>query len=121
MPKRKATPWQPSGVAYQLADGTEVRLSLSYAALAELREADRASYDAYNEAMANLEKEPDLQSMVILHTAYLCWRIQSGEGLAGAMDQKGFLSLAVGNRAMDGAALQGLLAPNPPTASAARS
>ena len=121
MPFLKNTPWQPSSIAYELADGATVALSLSYAALAELREQDRASYDAYNEAMANLEKEPDLKSAVIIHTAYLCALIQSGEGIQGAMGQPEFFGVMVGNRAVDGAALQELLAPNPPMASAVRS
>lgn len=112
---------KPAGIPYALADGTIVNLTLSYGMLARLRSLDRAAYDAYNKAQTLLEKEPDLQGAILLHTAYLCGRIAEHGTTEGALGQEAFLSRMLGNRNLDGEAFKMLFSPNPTTASAKRS
>lgn len=119
--KRKKKRLEPLGIDYVLADASTVYLSLNYSLLKRLRDTDREAYDAFALAQKSLEVEPDLQSAVILHTAYLCGQLQLHDSTEDAMSQDDFLAAMLGYREYDGAILMQLFAPNPLKASARRS
>lgn len=118
---RKRKRLEPLGIEYILSDASKVYMSLNYSLLKRLRELDRAAYDDFARAQKLLKSEPDLQSAVILHTAYLCGCIQLHGGLENAMQLDDFLSSTLGYREYDGMVLGQLFAPNPRTASARHS
>ena len=108
---------EPLGIDYVLSDASTVYMSLNYSLLKRLRDLDRSAYDSFAYAQKTLQAEPDLQSAVILHTAYLCGQIQLNDSLEGAMSQDEFLKAMLGYREYDGAILMQLFAPNPQLAS----
>lgn len=108
---------EPLGIDYVLSDASTVYMSLNYSLLKRLRDLDRSSYDSFAFAQKTLQTEPDLQSAVILHTAYLCGQIQLKDSLEGVMSQDEFLKAMLGYREYDGAILTQLFAPNPRMAS----
>lgn len=119
--RRKKKRLEPLGIDYVLSDSSTVYLSLNYSLLKRLRDVDRGAYEAFAFAQKTLEVEPDLQSAIILHTAYLCGQLQIHDHIDGAMSQDDFLASMLGYREYDGAILMQLFAPNPLKASVRRS
>lgn len=121
-PKKAQAPIaQPTGIPYELSDGSIVHLTLSYGLLAKLREIAPVAYEAYNKAQSLLQKEPDLQTAILIYVAYLCGLINQEGSVDGARSQEEFLAGMLGNRNYDGETFIKLFAPNPTTASATRS
>lgn len=119
--RRRKKRLEPLGIDYILADSTTVYMSLNYSLLKRLRDLDPEAYREFARAQKLLKAEPDLQSAVILHTAYLCGSIQLHGTIEGAMSQEDFMSSMLGYREYDGAVLGQLFAPNPRMASTKRS
>lgn len=115
--RRKKKKLKPLGIDYILSDTSTVYMSLNYSLLKRLRDLDHGAYDEFVIAQKLLKTEPDVQSAVILHTAYLCGQIQLYDSIDKAMSQEDFLSSMLGYREYDGAILQQLFAPNPRMAS----
>lgn len=118
--KRKKRILEPLGIDYILSDASTVYMSLNYSLLKRLRDLDRSAYEGFSYAQKTLQAEPDLQSAVILYTAYLCGLIQLQGSLDGSMSQDEFLSSMLGYREYDGVILAQLFAPNPQMASVKR-
>ena len=98
-------------VMLEMADGSSVKLTLSYRHLLQLSTVNRKVYDEYNAVWNKKEgKREEIDNVRIIYAAYLCAAIQDGEQ-DEAMSWDEFLDNVTLDREAIGNALRDLLVP----------
>lgn len=94
---------------YELADGSTVKMTLSFYALYQLRGKNKSVYDRYNKIMAAMAKDKmdELDNISLLYTAYLCANISETD----VISEEDFIMLCGSDREAVGTALQHLTNP----------
>lgn len=92
---------------FELADGTTVKLTLTFYCLYLLRSKKKDIYERYNKIMTNGPKE-ELDNVTILYTAYLCANVANIDECMSEMD---FLMLMPTNRDYIGTVMAELITP----------
>lgn len=94
---------------YTLADGSVVKMTLTFYALYQLRSKNKALYERYNRTMANTSKGnfEELDSIAILYVAYVCANMDD-ENL---LTEEEFIMLCGSDRTAVGTAISHLINP----------
>lgn len=101
-------------------DGGELKLTLAYRYLYQLRAKHKAQYDEYNRIMTKGAQD-EFDNLTILYTAYLCHNIAVNGDTDDCMGFDDFLDLMPYDREDIGKAVGMLIAPKKTMASAALS
>ena len=103
---------------FEFEDGTSCEMTLAYYVLYLLRAKNKSLYDRYNRTMSSLsDKKKDydeLDSLVILYTAYVCANIN--EPIDTLMSEEEFVFKCGSDRKAVGRAFQRLINPKKPQA-----
>lgn len=103
---------------FEFEDGTTCEMTLAFYALLMLKGKNKNLYDRYNKTyngMADKKKEYDeLETLVILYTAYRCANINESE--ENLMTEEEFVVKCGSDRRAIGRAVQRLLNPKKPQA-----
>lgn len=103
---------------FEFEDGTTCEMTLAFYALLILKGKNKNLYDRYNKSMNGMtDKKKDydeLESLIILYTAYRCANINEPE--ENLLSEKDFIIKCGSNRKAVGLAMQRLLNPKKPQA-----
>lgn len=105
---------------YELADGVNVPLSLTYRTVLKIRAEDKWLYKEYNSAITKMADEPEYYQMIVLYAAYFGGAIVDGKDKP-EMDFDEFVDAMNQNRQYNARIFQEIMAPNRKKASAKRS
>ncbi len=94
-------------VDFELADGTKVKMTLTFYSLYLLKSKNKNAYERYNKIMVKGPQE-ELENCTVLYTAYLCANIKEFET---CMSELEFLELMPTDREYVGNTLTSLIAP----------
>lgn len=96
-------------VNFEFCDGTTTELTLTFYALLQLKNKNRAAYNRYNEAMQNSSKGTydEFNMLGILYAAYVCAHIDDEE----VMPEMEFIKKCGSNRVAVGEAVKDLVQP----------
>lgn len=97
-------------VAFELADGTEVEMTLTYWLLTQLKRFAKEAYKKYNDVMVKGVAE-ELDNCAVLYAGYLCAYIEEHGKAEGAMSEEEFIKAMPMDRIAVNEAIAGLIAP----------
>lgn len=97
-------------IEFELADGSTVKLTLTYWLLAKLKGCRKDAYARYNEVMVKGAKE-ELDNIVVLYAAYLCGVIEEDGDAKGAMSEEDFMRAVPYDPQAMNDAIMGLIGP----------
>ena len=106
-------------VDFELETGEVVKLTLSFYALLQLKNANKDVYARYNKIMTKGPQD-ELESITLLYAAYLCGLLLS-ECIDDAMDEEEFICSLTPDREYIMETIQLLINPKKARASASRS
>lgn len=92
---------------FELADGTTVKLTLTFYSLYQLKAKAKGIYERYNKIMTKGPQE-ELENVTILYTAYLCANVKDIES---CMSEIEFMQLMPVDREYVGNILSELIRP----------
>lgn len=94
-------------VEFELADGSVVKMTLTFFSLYQLKGKNKVAYEKYNKIMTRGPQE-ELENCTVLYTAYLCANVADAEN---CMSELEFLELMPVDREYVGNILQSLINP----------